>query len=142
MRIEAARHSDLPGIRWLLEYEHLPNEDVTEALIEHFLVCRDDKGVVGAIALQPLGECVLLRSLVVAAEYRGEGLGGRLTLAAEAHAMRRGIEKIFLLTTTAEHFFAARGYRAIPRSDAPLPIQQSSQFSLLCPSTAVLMVKP
>jgi hypothetical protein len=36
----------------------------------------------------------------------------------------------------------ARGYRAIPRSEAPLRIQGSSQFSRLCPSSAVLMVKP
>jgi GNAT superfamily N-acetyltransferase len=74
MRVEAARASDLPGIRWLLEYEHLPSEDVTEQLLAHFLVCRDERGVVGAVAIEPFGNLVLLRSLVVEPEFRGEGL--------------------------------------------------------------------
>lgn len=142
MRIEAARASDLAGIRWLLEYEHLPSEDVSERLLDHFLVCRDQKGVVGAVAIEPFGDLVLLRSLVVAADYRGEGLGRRLAQAAEVLAERRGAKAIYLLTTTAEEFFAARGYRALPRSEAPSQIRGSSQFSSLCPSTAVLMVKP
>jgi N-acetylglutamate synthase-like GNAT family acetyltransferase len=86
VRIEAARASDLAGVRWLLLYEQLPHEDVSERLLDHFLVYRDDKGVVGAIALEPFGEFVLLRSLVVAADHRREGIGGRLTLAAEAVA--------------------------------------------------------
>jgi amino-acid N-acetyltransferase len=120
----------------------LPSADVTEQLLDHFLVCRDDKGVVGAIALEPFGDLVLLRSLVVASDSRGEGLGGRLTLAAEALAGRTGAKGIYLLTTASERFFAARGYRTIPRSEAPLAIQHSTQFSALCPSSAVLMVKP
>lgn len=142
MRIEAARASDLAGIRWLLEYEYLPSEDVTEQLLSHFLVSRDEKGVIGAVAIEPFGNLVLLRSLVIADEYRGEGLGGRLVHAAEILAERRGSKAIYLLTTTAEKFFAARGYRTLPRTEAPMQIQGSSQFSRLCPSTAVLMVKP
>lgn len=142
MRIEAARASDLAGIRWLLQYEQLPSEDVSEQLLDHFLVYRDEQGVVGAVALEPFGDLVLLRSLVVAADFRGEGMGGRLAHAAEVLAERRGSKAIYLLTTTAEGFFAARGYRTLPRAEAPLQIQRSSQFSRLCPSTAVLMVKP
>lgn len=49
MKIEEARRSDLSGIRWLLEYERLPSDDLTEKLLEHFLVYRDEKGVVGII---------------------------------------------------------------------------------------------
>jgi amino-acid N-acetyltransferase len=142
MRIEAARTSDLAGIRWLLRYEQLPDEDVSEQLLEHFLVYRDQKGVVGAVALEPFGEFVLLCSLVVATDCRHDGIGGRLTLAAEALAQRRRASSIYLLTTSAERFFAKRGYRTIPRTEAPIEIHRSSQFSRLCPSTAILMVKP
>lgn len=141
MRIEAARESDLAGIRWLLEYEHLPSEDVPE-LLDRFLVHRDEKGVVGAVALEPFGNFMLLRSLVVATELRREGLGSRLVRAAELLAERRGSKAIYLLTTTAKDFFAARGYRTLSRTEAPSQIQRSSQFSRLCPSTAILMVKP
>ena len=142
MRIEAARRSDLPGIRWLLEYEQLPASDLDESALEKFLVCRDDKGVVAAVGLETFGRVALLRSLVVDTEARGHGLGAQLTEAAEALASRSGVESIYLLTTTAEHFFAKRGYRKVSRAEAPVQIQRSSQFSRLCPSTAILMVKP
>jgi amino-acid N-acetyltransferase len=105
-------------------------------------VYRDQKGVVGAVALEPFGEFVLLCSLVVATDCRHDGIGGRLTLAAEALAQRRRASSIYLLTTSAERFFAKRGYRTIPRTEAPIEIHRSSQFSRLCPSTAILMVKP
>lgn len=142
MRIDVARASDLAGIRWLLRYEQLPDDDISEHLLEHFLVYRDEKGVAGAVALEPFGDLMLLRSLVVAADFRRAGLGGRLTLAAEALAERRRARAIYLLTTTAERFFAKRGYRTLPRGEAPAELHRSSQFSRLCPSTAILMVKP
>lgn len=142
MRIEAARRSDLAGIRWLLNYEELPVDDLDESSVERFLVCRDEKGVVAAVGLEIFERVALLRSLVVSPERRGQGLGVRLTRAAEALASRSGVESIYLLTTTAEEFFRARGYRILARSEAPAAIQCTTQFSALCPSTAILMVKP
>ena len=88
------------------------------------------------------GPIALLRSLVVDSEMRGQGLGAQLTKAAEALASRSGVESIYLLTIAAERFFAKRGYRKVSRTEAPVQIQRSSQFSRLCPSTAILMVKP
>jgi amino-acid N-acetyltransferase len=141
MRIEAARPSDLAGIRWLLNYEGLPIDDLDASSLERFLVCRDEKGVVAAVGLEVFGRVALLRSLVVSPEMRGQGLGVQLTSAAEALASQSGVESIYLLTTTAEEFFRARGYRILARSDAPAAIQGTTQFSALCPSTAILMVK-
>lgn len=83
----------------------------------------------------------LLRSLVVCREMRGQGLGVQLTSAAEALASRSGVGAIYLLTTTADESFRARGYRILARSEAPAAIQSTTQFSALCPSTATLMVK-
>lgn len=142
MKLEVASRTDLGAIRSLLERERLPNEDITETLLGHFMVCRDEGAVIGAVGLEPFDDVVLLRSLVVASEYRQHGLGGRLTLAAEELARSRRAKAIYLLTTTAEQFFAGRGYRAIPRTDAPVQIQGSTQFSRLCPATARVMVKP
>jgi len=142
MRIEQARRSDLAGIRWLLEYEHLPASDLTESALERFLVCRDEKGVVGAVGLELYDDVALLRSLVVDRDMRGEGLGIRLTEAAESLAHRLGAASIYLLTTTAEEFFRRRGYRIVARAEAPAAIQSTTEFSRLCPSSAVLMVKP
>jgi len=142
MRIEPARRSDLAGIRWLLEYDGLPSSDLDDSAVESFLVCRDEKGVVAAVGLELVGRVALLRSLVVDREMRGQGLGGKLVAAAEALASRSEVESIYLLTTTAEEFFRTRGYRIVARAEAPAEIQRTTQFSALCPSTAVLMVKP
>lgn len=140
--IEAARPRDLAGIRWLLEFEKLPVDDVTDELLPHFLVLRDVTGVVGAVAVQPLGRFALLRSLVVSEDHRRYGIGRHLVIAAEKLARDRGHSAVYLLTTSAESYFASHGYRVISRADAPAEVRSSSQFSQLCPSSAVLMVKP
>lgn len=142
VRIEQARRSDLAGIRWLLEYEQLPTSDLIESALERFLVCRDDKGVVGAVGLEIFESVALLRSLVVDRSVRGGGLGSQLSTAAEELARRLGVGSIYLLTTTAEEFFRRRGYRIVARSEAPAAIQRTTEFSQLCPSSAILMVKP
>jgi amino-acid N-acetyltransferase len=46
-----------------------------------------------------------------------------------------------LLTETAEGFFRAIGYEIIDRSHVPEKINQSAEFRLLCPASAVCMRK-
>jgi N-acetylglutamate synthase-like GNAT family acetyltransferase len=72
MRVEQARRSDLAGIRGLLEYEQLPTGDLIGPELEKFLVCRDHKGVVGAIGLKIFESVALLRSLESIAAYAAE----------------------------------------------------------------------
>jgi len=50
--VEVARAGDLVGIQWLLDLESLPSADLTETALEHFLVVRDEIGVVGAVGLE------------------------------------------------------------------------------------------
>jgi amino-acid N-acetyltransferase len=140
--IDGARRADLAGIRWLLDIESLPSADITEDALEHFLVYRDEKGVAGAVGLERYGEVALLRSLVVASEHMGRGLGKGLVAAAEELAAELNVRSIYLLTTTAVVFFESRGFRCIKREEAPLPIRGTREFTSLCPATAVLMVKP
>ena len=142
MSIEPANPSDLPAIRWLLESNGLPSDDLTEELLQSFLVLCDEGRVLGVIGLELHGGVALLRSLVVAEEFRGRNHGAALTSAAESLARRLDVVSIYLLTTSAETFFQSRGYRRISREAAAPQIQTTSQFSALCPSTAVLMVKP
>ena len=87
------------------------------------------------------GEVAFLRSLVVAQHGRGSGVGSALTQAAERLAADSAVKNVYLLTQTADRFFAARGYTKIDRGDAPKAIQGTTQFSGLCPSSAVLMMK-
>ena len=140
--IDGARRADLAAIRWLLDRESLPSLDLTEDGLEHFLVYRDEKGVVGAVGLERYGEVALLRSLVVASEHMGRGLGKRLVAAAEELAAKLNVRSIYLLTTTEVVFFESRGFRRIRRDEAPLAIRSTGEFTSLCPASAVLMVKP
>lgn len=70
----------------------------------------------------------------------GCGIGKKLVLAAEALSAELQCS-IHLLTTTAADFFESRGFRRISKEQAPLEIRATREFSSLCPSTAVLMVK-
>jgi amino-acid N-acetyltransferase len=139
--IGAARATDLPAVIRLLDASGLPHKDVTAALLAHYLVAGHAEALFGVVGLEPLGTVGLLRSLAVATAHRGRGLGVELTGALERHARGQGIRELYLLTTTAERFFGALGYRAIPRGDAPPPLQETTEFRELCSTASVCMVK-
>lgn len=141
MNIHSAKQADLPAVRTLLESERLPASDLDEQALDRFLILRDDSGVSGVVGLELYGDVAFLRSLVVAQHERGSGAGSALTQAAERLAAESGVKNVYLLTQTAERFFAARGYSKMDRGDAPKAIQGTTQFSGLCPSSAVLMMK-
>jgi len=48
---------------------------------------------------------------------------------------------IYLLTETAQGYFEKKGYAVINRGGVPLAVQQSSEFSHVCPVSAVVMRK-
>jgi amino-acid N-acetyltransferase len=93
------------------------------------------------VGLELLGATALLRSLAVDAGARGEGSGTALVEAAEGHAIREGVETVYLLTTTAERFFERLGYVRVAREKAPPEIRRTREFSEMCSETAVLMMK-
>jgi amino-acid N-acetyltransferase len=140
--IDGARRADLASIRRLLVMENLPSADITAETLAHFLVCRDPVGVVGVVGLEVFGQDALLRSLVVSKERQGLGLGRRLVSAAEEMAAELKVRDIYLLTTTAAELFEYLGYHRVDRELAPSAISLTTEFSSLCPSTAVFMVKP
>ena len=73
---------------------------------------------------------------------RGGGRAGRLVDALEARAHAAGIRTLYLLTTTAEGFFARRGYACAERTSVPDAILATEEFRGICPSTAACMAKP
>lgn len=126
--IEPARASDLTAIGALLGEAGLPHGE-TELAAVRFLVARQDERLVGAIGAEVFGTDALLRSLVVAPARRGGGLGGELLRRLELAAGPWGVGRWWLLTTTAERFFSARGFRVVPRSAAPASIRGTGQFT-------------
>ena len=93
------------------------------------------------IGLELYPPVALLRSLAVAVGERGQGLGSGLLADAERYAREHQVERIYLLTTSAQEFFARAGYERIEREAAPQAIRETQEFSLLCPSTSALMRK-
>lgn len=124
----------------LLEASGLPSSDV-QSKPEWFYVGYHGSDRVGVGGLEVHGRAGLLRSLVVQPSVRGEGLGTALCKAVERRARDEGVETAYLLTTTAAEFFAGLGYDEIERAAAPSPIQQTTEFDTLCPSSAICMRK-
>ena len=139
-RVSPATASDLIVIRALLERSGLPTTDLETARPE-FAVIRQEGQVVAAGALQRFGSSALLRSVVVAPDRRGSGLGQVMVSELERVARAAHINHLFLLTQTAAEFFARRGYRVIERSIAPQDMQASEEFRSLCPGSATCMAK-
>ncbi|GAA5080818.1 arsenic resistance N-acetyltransferase ArsN2 [Lysobacter panacisoli] len=137
-------HSPLPheqqAIRSLLTAAALPVEDLDDAKVQ-FIVATENDEAVGAIGLESFADAGLLRSLVVRADLRGSGIGGRLVDALESLARERGVDRLVLLTQTAAPFFAGRGYRVIDREAAPEGVRTSAEFRSLCPASATCMLK-
>lgn len=127
--------------RALLTACDLPTADLQAHHFEHFWGCGDPENPQGIIGLELLGSVALLRSLAVAPEVRGTGMGKVLVAAAETYAKETGVGELYLLTTTAAAFFAQLGYAHGDRKAVPEPIKATQEFSGLCPSSATLMVK-
>ena len=125
----------------LLEAEGLPASDLTETHLEHFFFTGSDGAPSAVVGLEIYGEAALLRSLVVSATARTQGLGSALVLHAEEYAAARHARSIYLLTTTAEAYFEHRGYRRVDRAQAPASIQSTREFASLCPSCSAFMNK-
>jgi amino-acid N-acetyltransferase len=140
VRVDVASAPDLNAIRVLLERSGLPTSDLESAQPE-FAVIRQAGQVVAAGALQRFRAAALLRSVVVAPECRGSGLGRSIVSELERLAQAAEIKQLVLLTQTAADFFARQGFRTIERSSAPQDIRASEEFRSLCPSSAICMAK-
>jgi len=138
MNIHPATSDDIPDILALLKASALPVVGI-DAHIETALVVRDSERLLGCVAVEVYGQAGLLRSVAVEVEHRGEGWGERLTRAALELARKRGVRNIYLLTTTASHFFPRFGFAAIPRSELDPALEQSEELRGACPASALAM---
>jgi amino-acid N-acetyltransferase len=134
-----ATEKDAEPVHALLRACDLPTADLTPAHFLNFFVAKSGGRVIGCVGVEPFGELGLLRSLGVANGFRQGGVGTRLVVEIERLAGQLGLQHLYLLTTTAEPFFASLGYARVPRSDAPVEIKRTREFAELCSSRAVVM---
>lgn len=137
--IEHATRDDLDAVAALLRASNLPDAGI-EPHVETLFVARDGAAIVGTAAIECYADGALLRSVAVVSECRGMGLGALLTQRALDAARERRLERIYLLTETAEDYFARRGFHTVARAAVPASVRTSIEFTTLCPDTATAMV--
>ena len=140
MRIDRSSPADLPAIEALLVASGLP-PDGAAAAFGTGLVARAGDRIVGCAAIEPHGRAGLLRSVAVAPEVRGGGVGSSLVGAAAELAARLGIGELYLLTETAADWFPRFGYESVDRTAVPVEVASSVEFAVACPATAVAFVR-
>ena len=141
LEIRPAVTADFEIATALLADSNLPVDDLDARFLEGFLTATVGDKIAGFIGLENYGDVGLLRSLVVNPELRSVGLGRVLVAAVESYARDRGVSELWLLTIDADRWFAKLDYAARERDEAPQSIQQTREFSDLCPGDAVLMSK-
>jgi amino-acid N-acetyltransferase len=136
--IRRAEPADADAVLALVRASGLPFDGL-EGALAHGLVASRDGRLVGCVALELYEENALLRSLAIAAEFRGQGLGLLLTRRALDLAGKLGARDVYLLTETAGGFFPRFGFAREDRSRAPAALQDSVEFRTACPQSALLM---
>lgn len=124
----------------LLSSEKLPASDLP-ATLKNFFVMIENEELIGVIGLEIYGSYGLLRSLAVRPESRNQNIASKLVDQIEKLALMEGLKAVLLLTETAPDYFSRKGYKIINRAEMPAEIQQSSEFSHVCPQSAIAMKK-
>src|SRR5262249_52790741 len=116
----------------------LPTADLLHSG-QHFYALLDGEAAKAFGGYYRVGEEALLRSVIVGAGSRREGHGRRIVGLLLNRLRDGGVKRAWLLTTTAQPFFQRFGVAGQCRGAAPPEIAASSEFSTLCPASAVLM---
>ncbi len=135
-----AQRGDMAAVRGILESVGLEKDLARDEHAPSFFVLSNERGVVGAVALEVHGDDAVLRSLAVDQEFRGAGYGWMLADMAISQARWRGVRRIYLLTESASDFFAAKfGFRVVDRSTLSKQVAASETFSRLVGAQLVAM---
>ena len=92
---------------------------------EHFTILTRDGVIIGCVGLYPYPKDAMgeIAGLVVHPEYQDSGQGSRLLEEVEKQARRQGLERVFVLTTQAQHWFQERGFLESSLQDLPMAKQ-------------------
>ena len=119
-KLRPAKIEDVGGILALIEPLEADGTLVKrgrgrlEQEIANFEVIEHDGAILACAALYPYAEekSAELACLAVAPEARDAGYGERLLHACEARAREMKLRRVFALTTRAQHWFLAQGFKA------------------------------
>jgi arsenate reductase/amino-acid N-acetyltransferase len=106
-----------------------------------FYAVEDEVDFIGFGGLEGTAPDQLLRSVVTVPGLRHRGLGHKVVGRLVDQASRDGAQRLWLLTTEADRFFADLGWTAVERAKAPQTVRTSLLYQDLCPATARLMLR-
>ena len=131
-QIRSATIEDVGGILELiqpLEQEGIlvrRSREKIEADINDYTVLMRDGTVIacGALHVEQDSKYAELACLAVNKNYQKSGKGEELFLKIEEQAIKKGVEKLFILTTQASHWFLERGFIEGDIDDLPVSKQE------------------
>jgi UDP-N-acetylmuramate: L-alanyl-gamma-D-glutamyl-meso-diaminopimelate ligase len=127
--IRPCQRADMAAVRAVISEVGL-DEPARDDQANSFFMLSNERGVVGAVALEVLGDDAILRALAVNVDFRGAGYGWMLADMAVSQARWRGVRRIYLATETASDFFAAKfGFRVVDRTTLSKVVAQHETFT-------------
>jgi amino-acid N-acetyltransferase len=138
IEIRGAAAADMAVIRQLLVTNNLPTSGIDDHW-KTFIVARDGEAIVGCGGAEAYKVAALIRSVAVADSHRGRGIGRRIVRQLVDRLASRGIREFYLLTTTAQPYFAKRGFQLIDRDEIHPQLLASTELQGACPDSAVCM---
>ncbi len=113
--------------------------------IRNFFVLECEGRIIGCGALSLFTRTLAeIKSLVVAADWRGRGIGARLVAGLVDEAARLGVRRLFALTDS-PRFFARCGFRPVSKATLPHKVWNECVFCpkfLNCQEEAMDMLLP
>ena len=132
---------DLSNVLDLLQLLQLPTEGVEKQFKNFLVALTPSLKLIGVAGIEEYGQFGLLRSIGIHPSFQGTMVGSTLVQKIEELAKSKKIKELYLLTETAEGFFAKHSYTTVDRMIVPQEIQQSYEYSISCKQTAVVMFK-
>ena len=133
-----AGDGDSEPIRQLLQTCKLPVDDLERNRVVLF-AAEHDGNIIACAGLELYPPVALLRSVAVQPAWQGRSVGRKMTQTALDFARKQNIRTVYLLTTTAERYFARMGFQNVDRERVPKAIADTEEFQSICPSTAAVM---
>ena len=140
--IRPARPDDLVRVESALHDADLPLDGLGDQFGDSYAIAESDGQFIGVEGIEVHGNDGLLRSAAVVSAWRGKGVGDALTRDRIEWAKQRGLQSLYLLTTTAGDYFPRFGFSKVDRESAPDAVKRSREFAEACPSTALFMALP
>ena len=127
----AATADDVPAMSALIASENLPPFFIEEFL-DGFIVSDRDGAMLACGGVEIYGDCAVIRSIVVAPEGRGLGLGRRAAELLMEQGRERGASEFYLFTMDAWPFWQHLGFADVALdewADAPRACWQYQYIS-------------